>query len=118
MRTAETWWGLNRPKAPGAIRIELERGSSLIALQPQIGARATNVALPGVRRLHLARIHYDLYYRLVEAPRRLETLAFWHASVEAIRRSEEPHTGRISNSILTGPPDQSPISDRPPPPGL
>lgn len=39
-----------------------------------------NIALPGVRRLHLARIHYDLYYRLVEAPRRLEILAFWHAS--------------------------------------
>ena len=80
VRTAETGWGLNRPKAPGAIRVELERGSSLIALQPQIGARATNIALPGVRRLHLARIHYDLYYRLVEAPRRLEILAFWHAS--------------------------------------
>ena len=80
VRTAETWWGLNRPKAPGAIRAELERGSSLIAWQPQIGARATNIALRGVRRLHLARIHYDLYYRLVESPRRLEILAFWHAS--------------------------------------
>ena len=80
VRAAETWWGLNRPKAPGAIRAELERGCSLIALQPHVGARATNIALPGVRRLHLARIHYDLYYRLVEASRRLEILAFWHAS--------------------------------------
>ena len=61
VRAAETWWGLNRPKAPSAIRAELERGCSLIALQPHIGARATNIALPGVRRLHLARIHYDLY---------------------------------------------------------
>jgi hypothetical protein len=30
VRTAETWWGINRPKAPGAIRVELERASSLI----------------------------------------------------------------------------------------
>lgn len=67
VRTAETWWGFNRPKAPGAIRAQLERASSLIAL-------------PGVRRLHLGRIRYDLYYRLVEAPRRLEILALWHAS--------------------------------------
>jgi hypothetical protein len=80
VRTAETWWGLNRPKVPGAIRAELERASSLIALQPEIGTRARNITLPSVHRLHLARIRYDLYYRLVEAPRRLEILAFWHAS--------------------------------------
>jgi plasmid stabilization system protein ParE len=80
VKAAETWWHLNRPKAPGAIRAELERASSLLALQPGIGARARNLALPGVRRLHLGRIHYDLYYRVIEAPRRLEILAFWHAS--------------------------------------
>ena len=80
VRAAEIWWRENRPKAPGAIRTELARASSLIALQPQIGTRATNIALHGVRRLHLARIHYDLYYRLVEAPPRLQILAFWHAS--------------------------------------
>lgn len=38
VRTAETWWRLNRPKAPGAIRAELERASPLIALHPQIPA--------------------------------------------------------------------------------
>ena len=80
VRAAETWWQLNRPKAPGAIRAELERASSLIAFQPHIGTRARNIALPGVRRLRLGRIHYNLYYRLVEGPSRLEILAFWHAS--------------------------------------
>lgn len=80
VRAAEAWWRDNRPKAPGAIRTELERASSLIALHPQIGTRARNIALPSVRRLHVARVHYDIYYRLVEAPRRLEILAFWHAS--------------------------------------
>jgi hypothetical protein len=85
VRAAEMWWRDNRPRAPGAIRTELERAASLIALQPEIGARARNIPLSSVRRLHLARIHYDLYYRLVEAPRRLEILAFWHSS-----RGSEP----------------------------
>jgi len=80
VHAAETWWQANRPKAPGAIRAELERACSLLALQPHIGARAVNVALLGVRRLHLGRIRYDLYYRVIDAPRRLEILAFWHAS--------------------------------------
>jgi len=80
VRAAETWWQLNRPKVPGAIRSELERASSLIALQPGIGTRARNTSLPGVRRLHLARIRYDVYYRLIEAPKHLEILAFWHAN--------------------------------------
>ncbi len=40
IRAAEEWWRLNRPKAPNAIREELERASLLISLQPEIGARA------------------------------------------------------------------------------
>jgi hypothetical protein len=55
---AEQWWRLNRPKAPNAIREELERASLLISVQPNIGARARNVALPAVRRLRLARVRY------------------------------------------------------------
>ena len=48
IRAAEDWWRLNRPKAPNAIREELERASLLISVQPQIGARARNVSLSGV----------------------------------------------------------------------
>ena len=80
IRAAEEWWRLNRPKAPNAIREDFERASSLIASQPQIGARARNVTLAGVRRLHLSRIRYDLYYRHVPASQRVEILAFWHSS--------------------------------------
>ncbi len=80
VHAAETWWQANRPKAPGAIRAELDRASALLALQPAIGARAMNAGLPGVRRLHLGRIRYDLYYRVADEPRRLEILAFWHTS--------------------------------------
>ena len=80
IRAAEEWWRLNRPKAPNAIREELERASSLISVQPEVGARARNVRLPGVRRLHLARVRYYIYYRVVTEPEQVEVLAFWHAS--------------------------------------
>lgn len=76
---AERWWRVNRPGAPNAVREELERASSLISFQPGIGALARNLPLAGVRRLHLARVRYDLYYRVVEDLRRVEILSFWHA---------------------------------------
>jgi len=80
IRAAESWWRVNRPKAPNAIREELERATFLIAVQPGIGTRARNAKLAGVRRVHLGRVGYDLYYRVVEDPTRVEVLAFWHAS--------------------------------------
>ena len=80
IRTAEQWWRLNRPKAPNAIREDLDRASSLISVQPEVGARATNVSLAGVRRLHLARVRYYVYYRVVTDPDRVQLLAFWHTS--------------------------------------
>lgn len=80
IRAAEAWWLVNRPKAPHAIREDLDRASSLLAIQPDLGARARNASLADVRRLHLTRIRYDLYYRVVETHKRLEILAFWHSS--------------------------------------
>jgi plasmid stabilization system protein ParE len=56
------WWSLNRLSAPGAVHQELEKALSLLAVQPGIGARALSARLAGVRRLHLSRIHYHLYY--------------------------------------------------------
>jgi plasmid stabilization system protein ParE len=80
IRVAETWWRANRLAAPNAVREELEKASGLIALQPEIGSRARNVALAGVRRIHLTRIRYHLYYRVLETPLRIEILGFWHSS--------------------------------------
>lgn len=76
---AAEWWTANRPKAPAAFVAELERALHLIASQPAIGARATNVRLAGVRRVHLARVHYYLYYRITSEPA-IEALALWHTS--------------------------------------
>jgi hypothetical protein len=78
IREADLWWRQHRDKAPNAIREELERIGSLIAFQPHLGARATNVKLAGVRRVHIERIHCDLYYRVVGSPPEyLEIVAFW-----------------------------------------
>lgn len=75
---AARWWTENRPSAPQAIAEELAHAYSLIAAQPRIGAAARSRRLAGVRRLHLDRIRYHLYYR--EADGAIEILAFWHAS--------------------------------------
>jgi plasmid stabilization system protein ParE len=80
IRTVDEWWRVNRPKAPNAIREELERAASIFSVQPEIGARALNVSLPGVRRLHLSRVRYYVYYWLRSDPERIEILAFWHES--------------------------------------
>jgi plasmid stabilization system protein ParE len=77
IREADRWWRENRLKAPNAIREELERVGALIAARPSVGARAINVKLSGVRRIHIERIHYYVYYRVVGSPEYLEIVAFW-----------------------------------------
>ena len=75
---AAAWWTRNRPAAPGAIRVELERAFELLAIQPRIGAPVRSDRVPGVRRVHLSRVHYYVYYRVGATA--VEILAFWHSS--------------------------------------
>ncbi len=75
---AEIWWRGHRPAAPGAIREELARAFDLIAAQPGVGAAARRVRLRGVRRVHLDRVRYHVYYRATAAA--VEIVAFWHSS--------------------------------------
>jgi plasmid stabilization system protein ParE len=77
IREADAWWRENRLKAPNAIREQLERIGAVIAFRPHLGARAVNVRLPGVRRIHIERIHYDVYYRVTGSPEYVEIVAFW-----------------------------------------
>lgn len=77
---ASRWWRANREKVPLAFDEELEKALDLIARQPGIGARATNVRLRGVQKLLLGRVHYHLYYRVVSAESRIEILAIWHTA--------------------------------------
>ena len=76
---AAEWWVANRPKAPDAFVTDLESALKLIASHPGIGARARNAKLENVRRVHLARVHYHLYYRVTSEPS-IEVLALWHTS--------------------------------------
>lgn len=78
IQDAAEWWYRNRPAAPDAVAEELERAFALITAQPNVGAIARNPRLAGVRRVHLARIRYHLYYRVSRA--QVEVLALWHTS--------------------------------------
>jgi len=75
---AAAWREANRPLAPGALHGELAEAFSPIGSQPAIGAPALNARTSGVRRVHLARVHYYLYYRV--RGELIEVLALWHTS--------------------------------------
>jgi plasmid stabilization system protein ParE len=74
---ADRWWREHRSKAPGAIREELQRVTDLIAIRPLIGSPTTLEDLERVRRIHIERIHYDVYYRIISKPAQIEIVAFW-----------------------------------------
>ncbi len=80
IRQASSWWAQHRTKAPHAFREDVQRAFDTLARQPLAGSPATNEKLAGVRRLHLRRIRYYLYYRVKDDPQRVEVLALWHAS--------------------------------------
>ena len=75
---AALWWEQNRPLAPEALHEELAEAFLLLSSQPAIGAPALNTRTPGVRRVHLARVHYYLYYRVRDDE--VQVLALWHTS--------------------------------------
>ncbi|MGQ0544469.1 MAG: type II toxin-antitoxin system RelE/ParE family toxin [Betaproteobacteria bacterium] len=75
------WWEVNRPAASGAVRQDLQAALNLLLLQPDIGVRVHQASSPDVRRVHLDRIRYWVYYRLRR--NRLEVLSLWHSSRES-----------------------------------
>jgi len=75
---AAVWWEQNRPSAPRALEDELTEAFSLLSSQPGIGAPALNAKTKDVRRVHLARVHYYLYYRVRGGE--VQILALWHTS--------------------------------------
>jgi plasmid stabilization system protein ParE len=78
---AALWWDQNRPLSPDAFDEELAEAFSLLSVEPGIGAPVSNTRALGVRRLHLARIHYHLYYRVRRG--QVEVLGLWHTSRDA-----------------------------------
>ncbi len=74
IREASDWWYENRPAAPDLFKKEVERGFELITRQPHLGSPSLSSRTKGVRRLHLGRVHYHLYYRVL---RKQETVDGW-----------------------------------------
>lgn len=79
IREAARWWQRNRPAAADLFRSELARGFELITTQPGLGEPARDLDLPDLRRVHLSRIRYHLYYR-VESPDAVTVVALWHTA--------------------------------------
>ena len=75
---AALWWDQNRPLAPEAFDKELAEAFSLLSVEPGIGPPVSNTRTQDLRRLHLARIHYHLYYRVRRG--QVEVLSLWHTS--------------------------------------
>lgn len=77
IRAATEWWSLNRQAAPTLFVDELERAFRLIVAQPEIAPMARDTNAKDVRRFHLVRTHYNVYYRYRNDV--VEVLAVWHA---------------------------------------
>jgi plasmid stabilization system protein ParE len=80
---AARWWRANREAAPDLLEAELERALVLLGARPRAGSPCLDAGFDGVRRLHLERVRYHLYYRFRSGG--VEILAFWHTS-----RGREP----------------------------
>lgn len=75
---AAAWWQLNRPAAPGAVRIDVDETLRLLSMQPGIGAPFPAKRSTDVRRVLVSRIRNFIYYRVTSG--NVDVLAFWHAS--------------------------------------
>ena len=80
IRQANRWWRENRTAASELFVDELENAFDVITAQPAIAPLAPTKT-PGIRRFHLSRVHYHLYYRAVGDE--VEVLAVWHTSRES-----------------------------------
>ena len=80
IKRASLWRSENRPAAPDAVRLDSRKAASVLPLQPRIGVLMTQTKTQRVRRIHLGRIRYYLYYRFEAEV--VEVLAIWHSSRE------------------------------------
>ena len=75
---AARWWQENRPAAPQAFVDDLKGAFQLLLRVLGVGDGVANTRLAGVRRLHLGRLRYHLYYRVKSGE--LVVLSVWHTS--------------------------------------
>jgi plasmid stabilization system protein ParE len=85
VEAAAAWWKANRPAAPNALRDDLGAALTLVGEQPACGTTVLSRSYHGLRRIHLGRIDYHMYYRIAPRLRQVQVVAFWHA-----RRGSSP----------------------------
>ncbi|MEA2570022.1 MAG: toxin ParE1/3/4 [Acidobacteriota bacterium] len=78
LRAAAQWRRKHRDKAPDAFDDDLAEGFLLIRREPGVGVPVRFGRRRDVRKLHLERIRYDVYYRVVRDEVRI--LAIRHSS--------------------------------------
>ena len=76
--TARAWWRAHRDKAPHAFDEALDDALDRLSLSPAIGERVRTSRRSGMRRWHIERIRYAMYY-VIEGDL-LIVLSFWHTS--------------------------------------
>lgn len=75
------WWRANRDKAPDALESDLEQAiDDLETRGAMIGTPVRHARLSNVRRLHLRRARFFLYFRLSADHETIAVLSLWHAS--------------------------------------
>ncbi len=74
---ASHWWDKNR-QGSDTFREEIASAFMLITAFPKIGSPARSKRFSGVRRLHLGRVNYWLYYRVADGV--VAVLTLWHTS--------------------------------------
>jgi hypothetical protein len=76
---AREWWWAHRDKAPHAVDDDFNELFMLLEGRPELVGRALEQQ-PTVRRVHLRRIRYYAYFRIIDGGERVQILALWHAS--------------------------------------
>ncbi len=77
LEAAVAWWRANRAASSVSFSQELRRAVAQLRRLPKSGAPALDVALDGVRRLHLLKLRHCLYYEVTDA---VYVLRLWHTS--------------------------------------
>jgi plasmid stabilization system protein ParE len=75
----DAWWQSSRPAAPDLFLDELAAALALLVDAPTIGAAHRHQKIAGVRRFHLARTRYHVYYVHDAVAGEVIVLAVWSA---------------------------------------
>lgn len=81
-RLIDEWWRENRHAAPELFAAELASALSLLAEAPLVGRRYTQAQAPGLRRLHLRRSRFHVYYSYDADASRVTIVTIWSAHRE------------------------------------